>query len=377
MKDTQSGLNETAKTSGLDPRSSDASYEIARGDGRWRQIEMHAPYVQIQGKGDVYREPGEKWTGPTGRGVIFHNESVIDIRVRELQGKELGALASPNLSQYVERAEQRKNNEDVAAYGKTTRQLEQDARDSGYYGSRPHQAWAEAAEARTGGRLSSEFWMKFDPYGGTAGNGPNILPTGQYPGTLSKISMGHDTDWTLGRHFQAGPMRGLYGANQDPETLGKYGLDPFSPIKPSIDSYADGHPDWKVNYQRQSRRAEVGQPEDPAVALAPGNDPANRQFEQALKGTNGDRDAAALAVDTISKTPGYKPDRDIAVVQGRNGNFIATQGQGDAALNVAVPQAQQGDFERVATQMAAQPQQSQQVALAQPTEQQERKPMRV
>ena len=95
---------------------------------------MHAPYVQIQGKGDVYREPGGKWTGPTGRGVIFHNESVIDIRVRELQGKELGALASPNLSQYVERAEQRKNNEDVAAYGKTTRQLEQDARDSGYYG---------------------------------------------------------------------------------------------------------------------------------------------------------------------------------------------------------------------------------------------------
>lgn len=88
-------------------------------------------------------------------------------------------------------------------------------------------------------------------------------------------------------------------------------------------------------------------------------------------------DAAALAVDTISKTPGYKPYQEIAVVQGRNGNFIATQGLGDAALNVAVPSAQQGDFERVATQMAAKPQQDQQLALAQPTEQQECKPMRV
>lgn len=178
MKDSQPGLNEPAKVSEFDPRFGDASFEIARSNGRWRQIEVHAPYVQVPGRGDIYREPGEKWTGPTGRGVIFQNDSVIDIRVRELEGKELGALASPKLSQYVERAEQRKNDEDVAAYGKTTRQLERDARDSGYYGSRPHQAWAEAAEARTGGRLSSEFWMKFDPYGGTAGNGPNILPTG-------------------------------------------------------------------------------------------------------------------------------------------------------------------------------------------------------
>lgn len=106
-----------------------------------------------------------------------------------------------------------------------------------------------------------------------------------------------------------------------------------------------------------------------ASGLVPGNDRLNRQFEQALRGTNGDRDAAAVAVNAISNAPGYKPDQDIAVVQGRNGNLIATQGQGDAALNVAVPQAQPGDFQRVSQQMAQAPQQ---VEMAQAMEQPQR-----
>jgi hypothetical protein len=363
MKESQSPAAAEAGNTNAGIQSDDGSYEIARSKGRWHRIEMLAPYVQIQGKGNVYRDPGEPWKGPTGRGVIFHNESTIDIRVRELQGKELGALASPNFSQYVQRAEERKNQEDYAAYGKTTRQLEQDARNDGYYGSRSHRAWAEAAEARTGGRLSSEWWMKFDPYGGTAGNGPEILATGKYPGTLSKISMGHDTDWSLGRHFQAGPMRGLYGANHDSKTLGKYGLDPFSPIKPGIDIYTNGHPDWKVDYLHRPRRAQVDQTSNLALAFAPGNDQLNRQFEQALKGTLGDRDAAALAVDTISKAPGYKPDQDISVMQGKSG-LLVSQGQGESAVNLQLPQSKQGDFERLAAQMT-QPQQTQQLT-AQP-----------
>lgn len=82
-----------------------------------------------------------------------------------------------------------------------------------------------------------------------------------------------------------------------------------------------------------------------------GNEQTNRQFEQALKGTNGDRDAAAVAVATIRETPGYKPDQDISVAQGKNG-LIVTQGQGDAALNVPVPQPKSGDFERVSQQLA-------------------------
>ena len=120
---------------------------------------------------------------------------------------------------------------------------------------------------------------------------------------------------------------------------------------------------------------DIDQPSSP-VSLAPDNDRINKQFEQALKGTGGDRDAAAVAVDTISKAQGYKPDQDINVIQGKNG-LIVSQGEGPAAINLQVPQAQQGDFDRVAAQMAAQPQQNQQVALAQATEQQERKPLSV
>ncbi|NJK42656.1 MAG: hypothetical protein HC937_02985 [Aquincola sp.] len=105
--------------------------------------------------------------------------------------------------------------------------------------------------------------------------------------------------------------------------------------------------------------------DDGSVALASAKTnplDGNRLFAQALEGTNGNRDAAAAALEAISKSPGFKPDQDIAVVQGKNGNLIATQGQGDAALNVPVPEAKQGDFERVARQIAEQPQQPQQIA---------------
>jgi hypothetical protein len=84
--------------------------------------------------------------------------------------------------------------------------------------------------------------------------------------------------------------------------------------------------------------------------------PLSRQYQQALKGTNGDRDAAALAVKTIKNAPGYKEGQDISVIQGKNGNFIVSQGQGDAALNLAVPQAKQGDLERVSSHIAQAPQ---------------------
>ena len=107
---------------------------------------------------------------------------------------------------------------------------------------------------------------------------------------------------------------------------------------------------------------------DASPGLAPGNERLNKQFEQALKGTGGDRDAAAVAVDTISKASGYKPDQDISVMQGKNG-LIVSQGEGATSLNLSVPQARQGDFERIA---AAQPQpQPQQIAMQ--SEQQERK----
>lgn len=362
-------MTNTTRSNGSDQQTAPSlgiendSVEIARRapQGRWHEVEINAPYV----------------AGKTRIGTdIVARDAVIEIRVRELQGNELGALASPDFGEHVRRAVERKNQEDHATYGRTTRELEQDARRSGYYGSPAHQVWAEAAEARTGGRLSSEWWMRFDPYGGTAGNGPNILPTGSYPGVLSRISMAHDTDWSLGRHFQAGPLRALYGVGHDAETRGAYGLnlaDADNPIRPRPHSYDTpiGHPDWKVNYIRNpNRRADLDGGSDVAVALAPGNEHVNRQFEQALRATGGDRDSAALAVDTIRNAPGYKADEAITVMAGRNG-LIVSQGQGDAALNLQIPQATPGDFDRVAARLQqADPaqglvQQTQQIALTQ------------
>lgn len=133
----------------------------------------------------------------------------------------------------------------------TGRILREMAVDAGYYGSPPHVAWAQAAEARTAGKVPAEFWMRFDPFGGTAGNGPNILPTGEHPGVLSKIAMAHDTDWSIGRYFGFGPMAALRGAEGfTPEQLGQVGLNwdvPWGRFA-GIDSYSNGHPDWNVQY---------------------------------------------------------------------------------------------------------------------------------
>ena len=44
-------------------------------------------------------------------------------------------------------------------------------------------------------------------------------------------------------------------------------------------------------------------------ALTPDNECINTHFEQVLKRTGGDRDAAAMALNTISQAPGFKPDQ--------------------------------------------------------------------
>lgn len=95
------------------------------------------------------------------------------------------------------------------------------------------------------------------------------------------------------------------------------------------------------------------------------NDPQlERQFAQALSGiqttgTPNQRDAAALAVQAISSTPGYDPAGEVRVVAGAKGDLIVFQGQGETGVRAAVPEAKPGDFERVTDQLAQQP-----VALA-------------
>ena len=133
----------------------------------------------------------------------------------------------------------------------TSRVLREMAKDEGYFNSMAHVAWSKAAEARTAGKISAAWWRNFDPYGGTAGNGPGIMLTGKHPGVLSKIAMAHDTDWSIGRHFGFGPLAKLRGAEGfTPKQLGQVGLVPDHPFGyfGGIDTYVNGHPDWQVKY---------------------------------------------------------------------------------------------------------------------------------
>ena len=88
-----------------------------------------------------------------------------------------------------------------------------------------------------------------------------------------------------------------------------------------------------------------------ANVLVEGNDRLNNQFAQALSGTNGNRDTAALAVQTISQAQGYRDSENIRVIDGRNGPLVS-QGDGATAINLQVQQGKPGDFERVSTQLA-------------------------
>ncbi len=184
----------------------------------------------------------------------------IEISVMPLSGSNLGSLNTSNkaqLSQLKDAAASRINQDNVNFHGKTTAQLRVQAAGDGYYNSPSHVAWSKAAEARSSGQIPASWWRQNDPYGGTAGNGPKIESTGIYPGTASKIAMGHDTDWTLGRHFGAGPLRDLQTmgngtSKQEYQDRGMFGLWPagtdnrFS--KAPATDYTFGHEDWNVRY---------------------------------------------------------------------------------------------------------------------------------
>ncbi len=297
---------------------------IGSSNGR-TTIEVNAPwrqgYAAVGGVRVFQPEVSRDGSHFPGGGLTHdvRNSAVIKIEVRELQGAELGALRNTGakLEEYKERAIERKSAEDKAAYGYTTAELKDKAIESGYYNSPSHQAWAEAASARTGGKLSAEWLKNFDPTGGTNGNGPNIIAGGEYPHPLSRIGMAHDTDWSLGRHFQAGPMRGLYGANYDAETLGKYGLDPFSPIQPPAASqYASGNRDWNVQYNNQpTRNRRAGLDDDGSTQVASAAVENSLLYKQALAGIE------KLPPDTFKSDEQRQNAAGVLAVEANNNNF--------------------------------------------------------
>jgi hypothetical protein len=191
-------------------------------------------------------------------GATFNANAIIEMRLRVLVGTELGTLANVRTAQdaapILSRAATTINSANIVAYGKTTDQLFALASQQGYFASPAHVAWSEAAEARTGGRIPASWWRTNDPFGGTSGNGPNILPGGRYPGSVAKIAMAHDTDWTLGRIFNAGPLNALFTATGKPSDIGSYGLVPFHSVNRGYSAlYTNpfGHPDWVIRFVDQ------------------------------------------------------------------------------------------------------------------------------
>jgi hypothetical protein len=263
VRDTKSalptGLEAFANApSKLETLAAQPSFKIAQArDGDSRRT-ITQPVTQIL---NYTSEDNEYNARPPITGTV-EVPSTIRITVRVLRPDELGSLAGKsgqNLKNELTRASAQIDRENRAnPNGKSTAELRQMASEyklfgRGYYQSPTHQAWAKAAEARSGGKVPAKWWMENDPFGGTNGNGPAILPGGVYPADLSKIGMAHDTDWTLGRIFGAGPMRTL-ATSSDPR--GDFGLlsqganraEYERALAAGFTGYMGGHPDWDVQY---------------------------------------------------------------------------------------------------------------------------------
>ena len=110
----------------------------------------------------------------------------------------------------------KKGDDDEFAYGKTIDGMYRKSAGNGYFLSEQHAVWAMGASARTGCRIPPEFFAEIEVNGGTAGNGPDVLPAGNIGEPMSTIAMAHDADWLIGRLFHEGPLGGLgrFGATR-------------------------------------------------------------------------------------------------------------------------------------------------------------------
>jgi hypothetical protein len=97
-----------------------------------------------------------------------------------------------------------------------------------------------------------------------------------------------------------------------------------------------------------------------SFALVEGNRSINDQYrslnEQAIAlGVSNPSDQAAVALKTLHGAKGYNPESggDLKLMMGNHGGLIVSQGEGSSSLNLRVPQAEKGDFEKVSTELAA------------------------
>lgn len=263
-------------------------------------VRTPAPYYLDKNGAQKLLQPGQ--SAPKDAQYAYYH-AYEKTSVRELKGDELGLLKNikgpndPKLKLLLDKVE--RNNEAGildATKGKfkTLDEARAYSKKEGYFGSGPHIAAANAASARTGGKIPAEWFMKQDAFMGRAGSNQLYFPSekvGLYPGTTSQIGVAHDADYGLGANFHAGPLKDLY---ERKGLTGTEGLSNFDgtdtadwksgfgipqaminavnpPEKPQhYDSYGTGHKDWQVNNEKghETRVAAktvfgVGLPADP------------------------------------------------------------------------------------------------------------------
>jgi hypothetical protein len=97
-----------------------------------------------------------------------------------------------------------------------------------------------------------------------------------------------------------------------------------------------------------------------SVALVEGNKNINDQYrslnEKAIAlGVSNPSDQAAVALKTLYDAKGYNPESgdDLKLLRSNHGGLIVSQGEGPTSINLQVPQAKQGDFQKVSTELAS------------------------
>lgn len=123
--------------------------------------------------------------------------SIVDSRNRD------------NMQSLISSWRMKKDRDDRLAYGDSTAGLYAKSNSQGYMGSEQHTMWALGASARTGCFIPAEFFFENEGFGGTAGNGPEVLPGGGTGEPLSTIAMAHDSDWMIGRIWGMGLLARL------------------------------------------------------------------------------------------------------------------------------------------------------------------------
>jgi hypothetical protein len=242
------------------------------GNQQWTEIRRATPYYIDKNNNQQMLQIGEK--APADARHVYYSATET-IKVRALEGKELGTLQGKNPAQInAMLSKSRAAQESFYSSGQvpipdtnkhftSLNQAREYSRKEGYYGSGPHLAAAQGAEARTGGKIPAKWFMENDPFMGRAGSNAAYFPNrqqGLYPGTTAKIGVAHDADYGLGATFGAGPLSGLSRTkapkgglegllpNQQ-ESQNNQALSGLAKNGKDYPQYGTGHNDWNVTTQ--------------------------------------------------------------------------------------------------------------------------------